>query len=180
MPSANWALSPSSRNWSTFVEPTLGSLEAGSASTQGHSLAERLFDSRSGFKVAFATVAMHLSKDWRDRLFRQIDSLLDPDEWDERDAPVGRASSLTFIRLMLFLRPFRRPGLGVSHEGHLVAAWTSDSGRLTLVCRPDDQIRWLVSRRMEDGQIETAAGDTVVARLKEVIEPYQPASWLQA
>lgn len=178
--SANWAPSPASRDWSTFVPQTVGGLESTGRALQRDTIAGRLFDARSAFKVSFATVAMHLSKDWRDRLFSQVDDLLDVEEWDERDRPTNNASSLTFIRSMIFLRPSRRPGLGADHEGNLVAAWSNGAGRLTLICRPKDHVRWLISTQIDDGQLETAAGDTVVSRLKDVLQPYEPARWISA
>src|ERR1700730_14825270 len=52
-----------------------------SARADENTLQERLFDALAGAKVLTAQVAMHLDRQWRDKLFRQLDSLHDPDEW---------------------------------------------------------------------------------------------------
>ncbi|PZV34336.1 hypothetical protein B5V02_32845 [Mesorhizobium kowhaii] len=119
---------------------------------------------------------MHLlSSDWRARLFRQVDSLLDAEEWDEDDKPVVSGSSLTFIRMLIFLKA-RRPGLGATNDGNLVASWTTGSNRLTIVCKPDDSVRWVVSTQTDVG-CETAAGQTTILRLPVVLQPYNPQQW---
>ncbi len=59
---------PFSGTGSTFAPATTGTLQTPVARDASDGLPERLFDSRAGFKVRFANIAMHLSKDWRERL----------------------------------------------------------------------------------------------------------------
>ncbi|MES0179708.1 hypothetical protein NKJ86_14065 [Mesorhizobium sp. M0025] len=135
-----------------------------------------LENAKAIFKVTTNTVAMHLlSSDWRARLFKQVDSLLDAEEWDEEDKPVVSGSSLTFIRMVIFLKA-RRPGLGATSDGNLVASWTTGNNRLTIVCKPDDTVRWVISAQTDVG-CETAAGQTTILRLPDVLQPYNPAQW---
>ncbi|AZO46918.1 MAG: hypothetical protein EOS54_09490 [Mesorhizobium sp.] len=135
-----------------------------------------LANSKAIFKVTTNTVAMHrLSADWRERLFKQIDSLLDADEWDENDKPIVSGSSQTFIRMLIFLNA-RRPGLGATSDGSLIATWTTGENRLTIICKPNDWVRWVVSTRTDSG-CETAAGQTKIARLPIVLEAYSPQQW---
>jgi len=140
------------------------------------SLAERLYDTLADAKIMTARVAMHLDQGWRDRLFAQLDELLDVEDWHEDDEPVLDVSFATFLRMILHQKPERRPGLGVSHRGHLIAAWTQGADRLTLEFLPADTIRWVLSCEV-NGERERAAGETPVGRLPEVLSPYRPARW---
>jgi hypothetical protein len=140
------------------------------------STAERLDAALAGAKVMISNVVMHLDRQWRDGLFAQLDDLLDIQDWHDDDEPLQAESFRTFLRLILLQKPKRRPGLGLSHRGHLVAAWTTGPDRLTLECAPDDTVRWVLSYAM-NGERERAAGETHVARLPEVLRPYRPARW---
>lgn len=152
--------------------PSPGSLRSEPAPT----LEERLFDALADVKILTAQVAMHLDREWRARLFQQLDSLHDPAEWGEGDQPVEHASFATFLKAMLSIDPERRPGLGLSHAGHLIGAWTADQDRLTIEFLPGDRIRWILSRR-RDVDTERFAGDTAVTRLAEGLAPYHPQHW---
>lgn len=137
---------------------------------------ERLFDALAGVKILTSQVAMHLDQEWRRALFRQLDSLHDPDEWEQDDQPVDASSFTTFLKAMLSINPDRRPGLGLSHAGHLVAAWTTGSDRLTVVFLPRDRVRWVLARRYDD-DIERFAGETGVARLAEGLAAHHSEHW---
>ncbi len=139
-------------------------------------LAERLYDALAEAKILTSHVAMHLDDSWRERLFVQLDDLLEYDDWHEDDEPVTRASFETFLRMIVHQTPKRRPGLGVSHRGNLIAAWTSGSDRLTLEFSPGDMVRWVLSCEI-DGEVERAAGESPVRRLPEVLSVYRPDRW---
>ncbi len=141
---------------------------------------ERLFDSRAACKKLVANLAMpmlHLSKEWRDRFFVQIDTLLDPNEWDKNDLPISEVSFLTLIQMVILLRPKRRPGLGTTADGHILAVWKKDGNRLTVECLPDNRVRWVVLAYF-DGKRETVVGENDLARLPSVLNPYHPEQWL--
>jgi hypothetical protein len=140
------------------------------------STAERLHAALASAKVMTSEVVMHLDREWRDRLFDQLDDLLDVEDWHEDDEPLLDESFRTFLRLILYQKPGRRPGLGLSHRGHLIAAWTAGADRLTLECGADDTIRWVLSCEIH-GARERAAGETHVARLPEILRPYGPDRW---
>jgi hypothetical protein len=147
----------------------------GAASSLEVGLEEKLFNSKAAFKITTNLVAMHLDKGWRDKLFSQVDALLNADDWQFDDEPIQPSSSLTFIRMLIFLRA-RRPGLGATSDGNIVASWTTGRDRLTIVCQPNDSVRWvlLISN---DKQPETAAGQTVISRIPAVLQPYNPHRW---
>ena len=140
------------------------------------STAERLHAALASAKVMTSDVAMHLDREWRDRLFAQLDDLLNVEDWHEDDEPLLDESFRTFLRLILYQKPKRRPGLGLSHRGHLIAAWTAGADRLTLECAPGDTVRWVLCCEI-NGERERAAGETHVARLPEILQPYRPDRW---
>lgn len=130
------------------------------------------------FKLALSRVSMHLQKDFRVGLIAQIDRLLDPEEWEDDDIVPSAASFGTFIQLLL-LNPSRRPGIGAAGDGSITAAWTAGANRLTIDCYPKNTVRWVLSR-MQDGEIERAAGDTHINRLSIVLAPYSlTETWFQ-
>jgi hypothetical protein len=136
-------------------------------------LAQRLFDARATFKMKTATLAAaHFNDAERSRLFKQIDSLLDNESWDSDDAVTTEASFTTLLRMVLLLGG-RRPGLGVTSTGNFIATWTEGDDRLTIECKPEDRVRWVLVQNL-DGQPESAAGETTAKRLPEVLSPYDP------
>jgi hypothetical protein len=141
------------------------------------SIPERLYDALATFKLKTATLAAaHFDRDERSRLFKQLDSLLDVESWDSADTVTTEASFTTLLRMVLFLGG-RRPALGVTAIGNFIATWTEGDDRLTIECKPQDHVRWVLLQNL-DGQRETAAGETTTKRLPEVLRPYDPfARW---
>ncbi|MCQ8118985.1 hypothetical protein [Methylomonas rosea] len=140
------------------------------------SLEEKLYDVRALCKIRTASVAMYLTSEWRSRFFSQLDNLLDAENWEEEDTPIIEASFNTFLRMIMLMWPVRRPGLGATSEGNIIAAWTVDRDRLTIECLPGDKVRWVVSWHVE-GMQERAAGDVSLTRLLAVLSPYDPKRW---
>jgi hypothetical protein len=121
---------------------------------------------------------MHLDRDWRAKLFGQLDSLLALSDWQVEDAAPTIESYSTFLRMLTLLRPQRRPGLGATFDGRLIATWTVGDDRLTIECLPKDVVRWQLSATI-DGERERAAGETPLPRLAAVLRPYDPGRWFQ-
>jgi len=142
-------------------------------------LEERLFDATANVKILTSQIAMHLEREWRDKLFRQVDSLHDPKEWEPDDEPIQQSSFATFLKAVIQIKPKRRPGLGLSQGGHLIAAWTNRSDRLTIEFLPNDRVRWVIGR-FGDDEPEHIAGQTKVSRLSESLEPYSPQIWFSS
>lgn len=113
---------------------------------------------------------------WLKRLFRQIEDLHDPAEWDERDRPLQAESFATFLRLIAHIRPDKEPGLGLTHSGELIAAWADGRNRLTIECLPNDLVRWTMVRWIDDVR-ESAAGSTSLQQLLSALAPYGPERW---
>ncbi len=155
------------------ASPTLSPIVQSSVTAE-----ERLFNATATVKMLTAQVAMHLSKEWRDKLFSQIDSLHDLEEWYEDDKPIDHFSFACFLKAILYIRPQRHPGLGLSNEGNLVAAWTISRDRLTIEFLANDHVCWVLTRNV-DGETERAAGQTVVSRLYNCLAPYDPKHWFE-
>ncbi len=144
-----------------------------SPTQQGGGLAESL----SSCQRQLSLISMHLPSGWYQGLNRQLQLLLDPEEWDASDLPPRATSFATLLHALLILRPGRRPGLGSGAKGFFAAMWTSGRDQLTIECLPNDMVRWVLSYEL-NGQIERGGGECSVDRLPEVLRPYRPDRWL--
>jgi hypothetical protein len=140
------------------------------------SLEEQLYEARASCKIKTAAVAMYLSNEWRSRFFSQLDNLMDVENWEDEDTPITEASFSTLLRMLLLIWPVKRPGLGATSEGHIIATWSLEKDRLTIECLPGDRVRWVVCKYTE-GNRESAAGDSHLTRLHAVLAPYEPRRW---
>lgn len=137
---------------------------------------QQLFDATASVKILTSQVAMHMDMKLREKIFKQIDSLHDLDEWNMDDRPVLVRSFASFLKMILQIKPHRHPGLGLTYEGHLIAAWTTGKDRLTIEFFPNNRVRWVLSSNSE-GETERAAGETVVSLLYSRLMPYRPDHW---
>jgi hypothetical protein len=145
---------------------------------EGQPLEVRVFDALARAKVLTSHVAMHLEQQLRERLFKQLDSLHDMGEWEDGDEPVNQSSFQTFLKAILTIKPARRPGLGLSQTGNLIAAWTIARDRLTIEFLPHDRVSWVLARHDGDtGEPSRFAGQTNVSELVEGLEPHHPEHW---
>jgi hypothetical protein len=140
-------------------------------------LAERLFNATAAAKIWTSRVVMHLDRAARDRFFRQLDRLHDEEEWIGDDLPVNLESYKSFIRAFVRMGIDRGPSLALMPSGNLLAVWQHDSDRLTIEFLPGNRAKWLLSR-MFKGEIERAAGETLISRIGAVLAPYGPDGWL--
>jgi hypothetical protein len=103
------------------------------------SLEAKLFDNAAGLKVALSRIAMHLAPGWRTVIFSQLDTLLDPNSWQDDSAFIQESTFGTFLRFIIFAAPTRLPSLGVGSTGHILAAWNSGDQRIAVEFLPDDK-----------------------------------------
>jgi hypothetical protein len=141
-------------------------------------LADQILEKRASLKRITATIAMHLDRGWRESLFAELDRLLDPEDWDESFKLPTEQSFSTFLRMIIYLHPTKRPALGLSATGHLLAAWSRGKDRITIECVGQDEVRWVLSRTV-DGDRESGAGRTQLHRVPEVTAPYEPEHLFQ-
>ncbi len=140
-------------------------------------LEEQLFEALVNVKILTSQVAMHFDREWRSKLFHQLDSLHDQAEWEPGDQPVRHDSFATFLKAALDISPQRRPGLGLSNTGNLITTWTTGQDRLTIEFMPQDRVRWVLSRYDDEGQPDRFAGEVDVSRLSESLSFYKPEHW---
>jgi hypothetical protein len=117
---------------------------------------------------------MHLDPVWRQTLLSTLDRLLDSDDWDEEFVLPSEQSFSTFLRMVIYLHPTKRPGLGLSANGHFLAAWTRGEDRIVIESLANDEVRWVLSRTVQ-GERESAAGKILLHRVPDVIAPYDPS-----
>jgi hypothetical protein len=140
---------------------------------QSETIEGKLAEKVGSFKRIAASVGMYLDPDWRSRLFAKLDSMMDANEWDDDFALPSEQSFSTFLRMIIYLHPTKRPGLGLSSKGHLLASWVKDQDRIVIECLADDDVRWVLSHCL-NGNIESGAGKTKIYRIPDVIDPYEP------
>lgn len=177
-----YAFAPSASTFAVSASPT--DMTKGSPSAHDYrpfssvvpDIEQQLFEARAQAKIHTSKVAMHMDDGWRKGLYRQLDSLLDTEEWLEGEKPLGTNSFATFLRLMLLVRPETRPGLGLTSTGNLIASWNFGLSRLTVECLPSDGVRYVLSHQIDDFH-ESSAGDTTVDRFPEVLAPFRPEQW---
>ena len=142
-----------------------------------YSLPEKLFDSAAAFKSHTAQVSMHLGRVWRDKLFLQLDMLLDEKEWDPHDIPPSVHSFSTLLRTLLKLMPEKKPGLGATSDGFLIAGWATGANRLTIHCLANDNLLWFVTRDFGEKEPIKAAGNSTLGLLPRILAAYEPNIW---
>jgi hypothetical protein len=144
---------------------------------EGRPLEARVFDALADAKILTARVAMHLEREFRERLFQQLDSLHETAEWEEGDEPISLSSFATFLKAILTIKAERRPGLGLSHTGNLIAAWTTARDRLTIEFLQNDRVRWVLARYRDTDEPAQFAGQTHVSELVDGLAPHHPEHW---
>jgi hypothetical protein len=144
---------------------------------KGQPLEDQVFEALAEAKVLTSKVAMHLEREFRDRLFQQLDTLHETDQWEEGDEPLDQSSFQTFLKAILTIRPERRPGLGLSQSGNLIAAWTTARDRLTIEFLPNDRVSWVLARYDDTDEPARFAGQTSVSQLVQGLAPHRPEHW---
>jgi hypothetical protein len=140
------------------------------------SLEEQLYDAKAFCKIETSKVSMYFPDEWRNGFFLQLDNLMDIDNWEEDEKTVTKESFSTLLRMLTLIKPIRRPGLGTTSAGNIIAAWTNEKDRLTIECLSKDRVRWVLSHIIDDIR-ESAAGEVQLPRLQTVLTPYNPNRW---
>lgn len=139
-------------------------------------LGEKLFDVTAAVKVWTAQLAMHLPLDARDRLFRQIDTLHDAEEWTESDTPVSIESYKTLVRAIIYHKIDSRPSLALMPTGNILALWKDGIDKLTIEFLPEMRARWLVQNHTTAGA-ERVSGTGPLERLSDNLAAYGAERW---
>lgn len=158
-------------------ELELGFSSIPTVQTKGSSLNERLFDARANVKILISQVSMHISAELRERLFRQIDLLHDPEEWEDGESPINLLSFKTFLRWVYLNSPEKLPSFGLSSSGNFIASWIVNKDRLILEFLSKDNIKWFVTKYYVE-EADHGAGTTKISRISDVLAPYNINDWL--
>lgn len=143
-------------------------------------LEEKLYIARAYCKTKTAEVAMHLPADYRIRFFDQIDNLMDYENWNEEDKPITQGSISTFLQMLIHINPLKKPGIGATSTGNLIAAWLKDNNdRLTFECLPNNNIHWILSNYIND-EYQIHEGNTPLNQLLLSLLPYNPDKWFKS
>jgi hypothetical protein len=134
---------------------------------------ERLAERLLSFKRMISPVSRYLDQNWRAELLETLDRLFDLEDWDADFAMPEAYSFATFLRLIIHVHPTKRPGLGMSARGHMLASWSRGRDRIVIECLANDELRWVLSQSIE-GCRESAAGKNRIQRLTDLIEGYEP------
>ncbi len=107
-----------------------------------------VYERRATLKIMISKVAMHLSNELRGNIFLQIDRLYDLDSYKEnKDQPIYEPSFESYLRFLINLRFLtnidepKPPVLGMSIEGHVLAAWKAGSNKTFLEFLSNDRLR---------------------------------------
>lgn len=152
-PEDAWSLDPSPFRRETLVDETNRFTQNIPASTS--SLA-RIFDTLVDLKVETSKVAMHLSSAARNRLFSELDYVLDAETWDEADRLPDIDSYRCFLRWLVFTGDTTWSSLGVDDNGRILVAWVQD--RQTLTANFDEVVRW-TKRADTEGAVQISLGE---------------------
>jgi hypothetical protein len=145
------------QNWTIFAQPFVNPRAVSSALTEPphvptesprasdanvlapSSLEAKLFDNAAELKIALSQIVMHLPPEWRAVIFSQLDTLLDPNSWQDDSAFIQKSTFMTFLRFIVFAASTRLPSLGVGSTGHILAAWNNGDQHIAVEFFPDDK-----------------------------------------
>ncbi|MER8745885.1 hypothetical protein NKH54_22785 [Mesorhizobium sp. M1004] len=118
--------------------------------------AEKIFDTLIALKVETSKVAMHLSIAARNRIFAELDYILDVETWDEGDYLPDIESYKRFLKWIIFTGDTTWTSLGVDDGGRILVAWVRE--QQTMTANFDEVVRWTKRADME-GAIQISLGE---------------------
>lgn len=147
---------------------------------ESHGGQEKLYANRAELKLLTARIAMHLTEKQRSDLFKQIDELLDHENWTVDDSLIAAPSYRTLLRFLVYAKGVRRPSLTVSSQGFVSSSWVGEGRRLTIEFLPRDHIRLVLRRRhnlFNEPELEAFAYEGSISRLDAVLAPFDAVNW---
>jgi hypothetical protein len=119
--------------------------------------AERIFNSLVALKVAVSQYAMHLSDAERHRIFAELDSVINTEDWHEEDQLPKIEAFKDFLKWMIYSKYNKWISIGVSDDGDLTVAWKTKRVLLTAKfsgLNGQEAVRWtaqITSEKLETG-----------------------------
>src|SRR3977135_3567716 len=137
---------------------------SGSATTQKMvqprvaSFDEKIFDSLVSLKVAISQYAMHLGAADRQRLFEELDSKINVEDWHEDDTLPTVSSLQEFLKWMIYSKHCQWTSIGVSSQGSILVAWRTPRVLLTANFEARDSVRWTAQVKSASGEVGHSVG----------------------
>jgi hypothetical protein len=122
------------------------------------SFEERIFDSLVALKVAISQYAMHLATKERRRLFEELDSKINVDDWHEEDTLPVTSSFQEFLKWMIHSKHYQWTSIGVSAQGTILVAWRTPRVMLTANFDSQDSVRWTAQVKSANGDVGHSVG----------------------
>lgn len=125
------------------------------------SFEEQIFNSLVSLKVSVSQYAMHLTTEERHRIFAELDSLINVDDWHEGDTLPNIIAFRDFLKWMIYSKYFKWISLGVSDEGGMTVAWKTKRVLLTAKfsgLAGQDGVKWTAQILSEKGETGYAVG----------------------
>jgi hypothetical protein len=122
------------------------------------SFEEHIFDTLVSLKVAVSQYAMHLGRDERARLFEELDSKINVEDWHEGDKLPTPQSFVEFLKWMIYSKHSEWTSIGVSSQGSILVAWRTPKVLLTANFEAKDSVRWTAQVKSSAGDVGYSAG----------------------
>jgi len=146
-------------------------------SPKAETVRQAIFNNRSQLKIYTASVAMHLSRKRRDDIFKQIDELLDIDNWSDEDVFISFDSYRTLIRAIISVGLFKRAALTVATSGNIQANWFLSDRRLTIECLSQDNFVLLAYYRPIGEAPRVINRQSALEDLRSTLDEIKATSW---
>jgi hypothetical protein len=121
---------------------------------------ERVFEFLVQLKTAVSTYAMHLSNATRQKLFGDLDAILNAEDWYENDAPPRLNCFRDFLKWTIYSKRFNWLSFGFSDDGEILVAWKTHTALLTARFKGNGRVMWTANRSAPDESY--AAGDSAL------------------
>jgi hypothetical protein len=104
---------------------------------------------------------MHLTPETRAKLFRDLDEVLNVDDWYEEDAFPNTVSFRDFLKWTIYSKRYNWLSIGFSDEGDILVAWKSEHALLTATFRGNSRVFWTATRSSPEGETYAAGESTL-------------------
>jgi hypothetical protein len=125
------------------------------------SFEEQIFNALVSLKVAVSEYAMHLSDTERRRIFTELDSIINTEDWHEEDTLPKIEAFRDFLKWMIYSKYNKWISIGVSDEGHTQVAWKTNTVLLTAKfsgLNGQEAVRWTVQIASDKGETGYTVG----------------------
>lgn len=108
-------------------------------------------------KIVASKYGMYLDFADRDKLFGELDYLLDPEGWCDEDDVPRVAAFENFLKWSIAAKALNWVSLGFNHQGNLLAAYKNGDSIVTAAFSSDAVVNW-TSRFVDTDGVDTSSG----------------------